>query len=122
MTEPQTGSIGGEREAGREARVFGNVAKRAVESYLTLSLMIIDSSITERGEGPWLAGSHHSTESHDRYFGLAFAHRHTHTNPLQVPLFAGCMQNPRRRSVYLNQRANSPEMRMVQHKYRASGA
>lgn len=76
MTEPQTGSIG-EREAGREARVLGNVAKRAVESYLTLSLMIIDSSITERGEGPWLAGSHHSTESHDFYFGLAFAHSHT---------------------------------------------
>lgn len=59
MIEPQTGSVG-EREAGREARVLGNVAWRAVESYLTLSLMIIDSSITERGEGPWLAGSVHT--------------------------------------------------------------
>lgn len=62
MTKPQTGSIG-EKEGGREARVLGAVAKRTVESYLTLSLMIIDSSITERGEGPWLSGSHHSTKS-----------------------------------------------------------
>lgn len=37
--------------AGREARVSGSVAKKAVESNLTLSLMIIDSSITESGEG-----------------------------------------------------------------------
>lgn len=59
MIEPQTGSVGG-REAGREGRVLGDVAERAVESDLTLSLMIIDSSITERGEGPWLAGSVHT--------------------------------------------------------------
>lgn len=72
MTEPQMGSIG-ERKPGREARAFSSVAKRAVESYLTLSLMIIDSSITERGEGPWLASSHHLTKSHDTLFGQAFA-------------------------------------------------
>ncbi len=39
---------------------MGNVAERAVESYLTLSLMIIDSSITDMGEGSWLAGSVHT--------------------------------------------------------------
>lgn len=71
MTVPQTGSIG-EREAGREARVLGNVAKRTVESYVTLSLMIIDSSITGTGEGPWLAGSHHLTKSHGCCFGPRF--------------------------------------------------
>lgn len=42
---------------GRKARVFGNVAERAEQSYPMLSLMITDSSITKRGEGPWLAGS-----------------------------------------------------------------
>lgn len=40
--------------------MFGNVAARAVESYLTLSLMIIDSLITEGVRGPWLAGSVHT--------------------------------------------------------------
>lgn len=81
MTKPQTGSIG-EKEAGREARVLGAVAKRTVESYLTLSLMIIDSSITERGEGPWLAGSHHSTKSVTLALPL---HTHTHDLHHQFP-------------------------------------
>lgn len=94
MTESQMGSIG-ERDAGREARALGSAAKRAVESYLTLSLMIIDSSITEGvggvREGPWLANSHHLTKSHGTVFGLAFGtqtHR-IHTN--SVSLY-GCTQ------------------------------
>lgn len=75
MIEPRTGSLG-ERETGREARVLGDVAERAVESYLTLSLMPIDSSITERGEGPWLqVQSTQSTESHNSHFGLSCAHK-----------------------------------------------
>lgn len=38
--------------------MLGTVTERAVN--LKLSLMIIDSSIAERGEGPWMAGSVHT--------------------------------------------------------------
>ena len=85
MTAPQTGSIG-EREDGREARVLGNVAKRAVESYVTVSLMIIDSSITGKGERPSLAGSHHLTESNGSLFRRDFIIKCTQSVP-KVSLF-----------------------------------
>lgn len=88
MIEPQTGSVG-KREAGREAKVLGNVAERAVESYLTLSLMPIDSSITERGEG--LLGCRFSPHSRQNHTAVPLASRvqtHIHTNSLQVPFFS----------------------------------
>lgn len=72
MIEQQTGS-GGDREAWREARVLGNVAERAVESHLTLSLMNIDGSITAREKGlGWQVLFTQSTKSHGSRFSLWF--------------------------------------------------
>lgn len=65
--------------------MLDNAAERAVESYLTLSLMIIDSSITERGEGLWLAGSVHRVYIITWKSLWACKRTHILTNSLRVP-------------------------------------
>lgn len=63
--------------------MLGDVAEGAVASDLTLSLMIIDSSITVSPEGPWLAGSVHTVCK----IAWQRAHTHTHKFSLRGALF-----------------------------------